>query len=331
MTKEEAIENPLNTLQRWRYRESYDPRDKLYGLMGLFRSSDLPSIDCDYTASAAKVFIDLTLDLLHLGGDLLPLVGWRGETHMTPGLPTWALDMVRPPNEANTGWCGFWDHVPRFQTFRADDNMSLELKTTSDKSILALQGLPIDMISVIDKGIAVSNDERVQIPTADVIRTVKRREQLFSNFMSQKSSEEYIAGGHWYNAFWRTMLGDLVTKQDTEQVAVQSDRELFDEYLEHGTRNKVVLSLLSMIRNQTFFITKEGYIGIGPSNTRTGDMAWILFGGRLPFILRPIDSMLNARLTTDDYTCVGDAHVQGVMFGELLRLRRGELRHVSLH
>lgn len=331
MTPAEALEQPINTLQRWRYRDSTEPRDKLYGLMGLFRKSDLPSITCDCTASASKVFTDLTLDLLRLAGNLLPLVGWRGEMHVTPGLPTWALDMVRPPDETRTGWCGYWEHLPRFQLFQADNNMSLELTTSTDQSILRLQGVPIDVVEAIDEGIAAGNNGWGEIPVAEVVRTLRRRKQLFSNFIRQKSSQEYIAGDHWYKAFCKAMLGDFIEREGVEQRARQDDNELLDTFLEDGNRNRVYLSLVSMITNQTFFITQKGYIGIGPWNTREGDTAWILGGGRLPFILRPLEGIVNVGSSSSDYTFVGDAHVEGVMFGELLQSRSEELRYVSIH
>ena len=328
MTRAEALEQPIRTLQRWRYRDSTDPIDKLYGLMGLFRRSDLPSITCDYTASASKVFTDLTLDLLRLAGNLLPLVGWRGEMHVTPGLPTWALDMVRPHNEAKTGWCGYWEHAPRFQLFQADNNMTLEFTTSVNQSVLMLQGLLIDVVEAIDEGFSVGNDDRVQIPVDGVVRMLRKRKQLFSNFMHQKSSQTYIAGNHWYNAFCKAMLGDSVEREDVNERSRQDDTELLDAFLEDGNKNRVYPSVLSMIQNQTFFITQKGYIGIGPWNTREGDTAWILRGGRLPFILRPLEGVGSS---SSDYIFIGDTHVEGVMFGELLRSCSEELRYVSIH
>ena len=337
MTKREALIDPIRTLQRWRYRESHDPRDKVYGLMGLFQSSDLPSITCDYTASAATVFTDLTLDLLRLRNNLLPLVGWRGEIHVTPGLPTWALDMVRPSNETETGWCGFQDHVPRFQTFKADDKMPMTLQVSSDKSILTLSGLPIDTIIVIDPGMTLGNDIREFVLPEHAIPIVKRREQLLSTFMStEKPTEEYIGGGTWRDAFWRTMLGDIIRGRgpafDTKKTLMPSDRRNFDAFMEHGTWDDAVcLSLMPMLKNQSFFITQKGYMGIGPRNLQVGDEAWILLGGPLPFILRPIiEDKKDAELAVGDYTFVGDAHVQGVMFGDFVRAGQENIRSVSL-
>ena len=39
--------------------------------------------------------------------------------------------------------------------------------------------------------------------------------------------------------------------------------------------------------NRRFYLTKGGYMGIGPMIMRPGDEVCVLFGGRMPFILRP--------------------------------------------
>ena len=59
--------------------------------------------------------------------------------------------------------------------------------------------------------------------------------------------------------------------------------------------------------NRLFFITKQGYIGMGPSSLQEGDTVCILFGGYNPFILRPV------RDDSDSFRLVGDAYVDGVM------------------
>lgn len=52
--------------------------------------------------------------------------------------------------------------------------------------------------------------------------------------------------------------------------------------------------------NRRFYLTKDGYMGIGPSLMRPGDHLCILLGGRLPFVLRPICT---------DYTFIREAYV----------------------
>ncbi|RYP12766.1 hypothetical protein DL765_007144 [Monosporascus sp. GIB2] len=261
-TREEALNRPLCTLQRWRHREATDPRDKVYALMGLFQDGHLPSINCDYALSTVAVFKRLTLDLLHLEGTLLPLVGLRGEPHATRGLPTWALDMVRPPQLVNSG-CKFWEHMDRFYQFHADNDMSLEMETLDDDSILALKGLPIDTILLVDEGIAV--DERTILPDGDFIDVVKRRQRISRDQFEEPS---YKAAMHdsWDDALWRTMLGDLITENErVKRKAVASDRELFQAFVNNGDWNEVTESLKSMILNQAFFITQRGYFDISNS------------------------------------------------------------------
>ena len=74
ITGREGAKVGVSILQRWRYRHSSDLRDNLYGLISLFRRSNLSSTTYNYIVSESKVIIDLTLDLLRLAGSLLPLV-----------------------------------------------------------------------------------------------------------------------------------------------------------------------------------------------------------------------------------------------------------------
>ena len=56
-------------------------------------------------------------------------------------------------------------------------------------------------------------------------------------------------------------------------------------------------------------MTENGYMGLG--SPKVGDEVWVLFGGDLPFILRP---------GPDDssHTLIGDCYVQGIMNGEAM-------------
>ena len=63
-------------------------------------------------------------------------------------------------------------------------------------------------------------------------------------------------------------------------------------------------------RNRALFSTEKGYIGLGPPHCRPGDIVCILFGGEVPFVLRPVEGR---------YQLVGDAYVHGIMEGEALR------------
>ena len=64
-------------------------------------------------------------------------------------------------------------------------------------------------------------------------------------------------------------------------------------------------------RNRSLFSTEGGFIGLGPPHCNPGDRVCILFGGEVPFVLRPVGGC---------YQLVGDAYVHGIMEGEALNM-----------
>jgi hypothetical protein len=68
-----------------------------------------------------------------------------------------------------------------------------------------------------------------------------------------------------------------------------------------------------MIKDQTagraLFITENGYVGLG--NVGESDEIWVLFGGDLPFVLRP-------KPDTSSHLLLGDCFVHGIMYGEFM-------------
>lgn len=74
-------------------------------------------------------------------------------------------------------------------------------------------------------------------------------------------------------------------------------------------------SLVGMMENQAFFITKSGYIGIGPLKTQPGDQVWVFHGGNVPFVMRRTGE---EKRDCPQLRLVGDAYVQGIMDGEIM-------------
>lgn len=66
-------------------------------------------------------------------------------------------------------------------------------------------------------------------------------------------------------------------------------------------------------RNRRFFITKSGYLGIGPKTMRTGNKLVLLYGGKWPFLLFPTKG--------EYFYFVGPCYVQDIMHGEALEER----------
>lgn len=144
-----AGESSLNVLMRWRYRKATDPRDKVYGLTGLLSPESLAKIpalrDVNYGATSVELFTRVTMDLIRADEDLRSLVGARELAHITPNLPTWAIDFASssPIGKRQTKW---WHHSHRYLRWSAAKGLEKLLEASKDKKGLLLSGLVFDRV-----------------------------------------------------------------------------------------------------------------------------------------------------------------------------------------
>jgi hypothetical protein len=77
---------------------------------------------------------------------------------------------------------------------------------------------------------------------------------------------------------------------------------------------KIMVYLVDMYRlmNRRPFITKNGYVGIGPAGMLPADVVSIFFGAHIPYVIRQ-ESENPLR-----FSLVGDAYVYGIMDGEFM-------------
>ena len=61
------------------------------------------------------------------------------------------------------------------------------------------------------------------------------------------------------------------------------------------------------------FVTESGMIGTGLPGTMAGDVVCILFGGSVPYILRPTD-------IEGQYLLIGECYVEELMEGEAMEM-----------
>lgn len=63
-----------------------------------------------------------------------------------------------------------------------------------------------------------------------------------------------------------------------------------------------------------FFITKRGYLGLGPSDLEPGDRVCVFFGSHVLFILRKMTTHNGLR----GWRVIGESYVHGIMDGEVI-------------
>jgi hypothetical protein len=83
-------------------------------------------------------------------------------------------------------------------------------------------------------------------------------------------------------------------------------------------------SVRGAISNRRFFVTREGYLGLGPNALQVGDEVYVINGSNVPFVLRKSDRSNLDRQPEDKsqtilfpmFRLIGDCYVHNFMDGE---------------
>ncbi|KAI4907839.1 hypothetical protein J4E90_009247 [Alternaria incomplexa] len=255
--------------------------------------------------------------------------------HVTPDLPSWSIDFACS-NRVGKRQLKWWNHSHRYRQFsaggRIDREQKLEKggsvpKVSSDWTCLSLRGLLVDQVEQVNSVYEVSDEEDLDYRKIRDIMSDAR--QLVEG---RDSYKRYPA--QWCEALWRTMIGDLVMAEYPIERAkathasefLEIERALNNEefppqghqsnYPPHGMSG-LFESLCGMVPNHAFFITKRGYLGMGPPTTLPEDQIWVFYNGDVPFVMRK----RNTEEVENGYhelRLVGDAYVHGIMDGQAI-------------
>jgi hypothetical protein len=90
-----------------------------------------------------------------------------------------------------------------------------------------------------------------------------------------------------------------------------------------GDSEAFVRGAMAFSHNRRVYLTRNGFIGIGPKVMRPGDEVCVLFGGRMPFVIRPMD---------DHHVFIGDTylHDHDIMWGDSTKAARSRKGHITV-
>lgn len=324
-----------------------DPKDKVYGMLGLARDAETLAIIPDYKMSVEAVYTDMTAKILANGGfQLLQLCGYGPHPELPSWVPELRNDIKQSPNDAG-------NIDKRFQASGTRKPSKYPKPLESKPNVLAAEGIRIDTVKEtgdiltgltsgtgdlkatfgpihrfliqidaylrqaaamdscpygptsknIDEfepewfepaqyRIPVSDREMEHPATASMVRATAR---------SKTRCEALLTVIHTFNNL-------LTPDRDNRSGAATSLATVFLQNM-----GKFDLYLLVMYRNigRRPFLTEKGYVGVGPEQIEKGDIAAVILGAELPYILRPADNLGGLVL-------IGDAYVHGAMDGEII-------------
>lgn len=112
---------------------------------------------------------------------------------------------------------------------------------------------------------------------------------------------------------FETLIDCLATPLD------ERDLDWFSRF--DGIVPKVVTDLPTFSNGRHLSETQNGRLGSMPKGTKVGGKICILYGGNLPYVIRPYGE--------GKYTLVGDCYVNGLMYGEVMDM--DEIKTETIH
>jgi hypothetical protein len=312
---------PFHELLWWlRCRDATDHRDMIYALLG-FASDINPQLGFvpDYKASKKEVYKRIAVASMKAEGSLSILYGRRSRDS---GMPTWVTNWAAP-----IGHRTFRierERLRQMVDYRASRDMELRMQPKGD--FLRLYGVFVDRVSAIGQ---LSENNANYVAIGRVILNWYRLAGFPKDY-----SQPYIGGKDWRNAFWRTLARDKCSNERHKVVRLNPDDDsVFVAWwtnTSHGefAKNTKEISawryqrqLTFSTEGQRFFLTQAGYMGLG--KPKVGDEIYVLFGGNVPFVLRPVAN-------TTYFSLIGDCYLHGIMDGEAMTDLKRRTRRIVL-
>jgi hypothetical protein len=325
--------------------ECTHPNDRLYSLLGLASNlHEYGNIKPNYSKSPVDVFREFAASSILIKGDLdlLPACSMSKSP-----FPSW----VQQFDKYTT--LGIINLRERSWSFKATKDMHVEGRISDDGKILYLCGKAVDTIKSIVPSVERTPTSGFPPEYHDRLKATLGISDKKCRDMSRQMNfciavGELVAGedieilspdSERYEEFWRTVLCDsplqevrasgdmvwVVAKYFAFQAALflENSAEADDQWKEGGEDIRLVECLLQYTMfNRCFGMTVGARMGQMPQNAKIGDLICVLYGGSVPYVLRPCGN--------GQYTYVGDCFVYGLMDGEALDMEDIKTKEFAL-
>jgi hypothetical protein len=302
-----------------------DIRDKLYALLGVADDAWRPmDISANYKESPELVFTEFTKSLIASSRSLICLLYNRMGSNGFG--PSWVPDV----NLVHTIFYGTaWiDEHGRYKAAGGE-----EFRVEFDKrGLLIAAGVKI---GVMERVIGPLGERLEPLVAEENLREYVRPVGLF-----RSSTEKEIMEFGWslslgeLETFWRTLVmdGDWIgwddpvcpappRLQEAARVLFHSTAAELEETRKLSNVAKLIVNIVHCTTHRCFFTTSSGRMGLGPYHAKPDDIVAALFGASRFVVLRPKEAC---------YELVGDAYIQGGMFGELVNNNTADVESFSI-
>ena len=333
---------------------SSDRRDQIYGLVGLFEDEYRNlGLEIDYRHGWQEVYCDIAQKFIEAGNlDVLSFCQAEKHSLLPSWVPIWHEFIETPNGWFKSGKQG--SEVLGNSLFDAAFTAKVDVSfTVCESQTFPLRSMHVtgtlfdvvtDVKSVYAKSRATSLKDR-ELLFGRLFREIEFlcEQSRISGF--QTYTPEFLSEAAWRMPAWDH---ELISNDEKDEVrrATQTTLDRYNACLplfkavekymasegahdgdlsSHPIMNirqfltsevNTYLLAIETGRPMRPFMTKSGYIGLGPMTLQPDDVVSVFHGARIPYILRSRGHGKNG------YTFVGEAFVYGLMDGEVLNLGR---------
>ncbi|TLD30801.1 hypothetical protein PspLS_03054 [Pyricularia sp. CBS 133598] len=323
-----------------------DPRDKIYGVLGISSDFSKGGIIPDYALPIAKVFMDAIASMLRESDSLYLLSGCdislRRHSMITESVPTWvpALWTIND-KDARKMAIPIEVQVPGAQqrpSFTASGGLALSSHPwhmDPELACLSLSGIVIDSVKRLTDNFLLELDIREM---NDLELVNKLANERLGQLVLDQNAEYPLTGEKAWEAGAMTMTANYRKRRDMmaeetpmgfrpiewpEILEEQGDRRVWSL----GKDNMMGAIVLGLLSDGRLAESCNGWFCSVPRDTREGDKIAMLVGGVTLYILRPQDDARSG-VPGKTWQLVGAAYVHGMMDGQALEL--GEIGEIVL-
>ena len=285
----------LDLLSHSCYLECSDPRDHIYAFLGHPLAQDA-LIKPDYTKDVVDLYLEVTQVLLQeFGLRVLSMVEHNART-IEEHAPSWTLR-----------WDAF-EILNDIDGTHHDFNASADIGASlnCDGRCLVIRGTILDTVEeVLDIDVQHSSLSFRQGGTTMGLQG-----------LAEYFAVRFAAGA--LDMLGRTLVADQAMIVDMTR-ALTSIAYSIPPASDHERDGLVSYCELaaSIVKGRCLAITEHGHLALAPKITRPGDQACVLFGGKVPLMIRP---------TSHGHRLLGETYLHGFMHGEMAPLlAAGEL------
>lgn len=308
-----------------------EPRDMIYGLLGLALLAKHEDLIPDYSKPLQEVYTQATRLAIDEAGQLslLQFAHYFG----SPRIGRSYLSRYSQPIDylGWPSWVPVWNeryfvswtpsHLPSF--YRVDDDIALvlEARPISTKS-LQLQGVLFDRVAAVSEVIEYKEFEWLPGQTLGIVRSLwslvtgdlprdheRKNRRSFAmclvvaadrngNPVDPEMCEVNL------NLLMPPRSDDDRDELGPSSAVVEKARKLEEARKNEGNSKAYLNRFQVTAMRRRFFTTISGNMGWGPRDMEPGDSVCILFGSKVPFVLRD---------EGESWTLIGPCYVQDIM------------------